>query len=184
VGDTKYTKLAGAASRIKSGRLGAAWRECDRRKDEEGRAGEEAKALLGNLEGYAARMFRRAEEAKGSSPAEAVETLRKLKAQFAGAPQADEAAKRLDELDGDKAFQAELKAQRDYEGIEETLAKAKVPERPAKPADAKHWDRRYGSVVRRVKSRVDRMKRSYPDARFTKEAEALLARLAPGAPEE
>jgi len=175
LGEMKYRELRAAASEVKAGRLGQAWKLCAARKDAEGPAGEEARFLLGRLDRHAQRVLTRTEGCRKDSPGECMEMLTELRKQYAGSPHGDAAAKRLEALGAEKEFQVDLKAERMLRPIERAVGK--IPPRPDDRAAQSSWKRRYGSAARQIKGRVESMKKQYPDSQFTQKAEELLARL-------
>ena len=175
LGDMKYTALRGAAAKVKSGKLGEAWKECSVKKDADGQAGKEASYLLARLEAHAKRLAEKAERCRTTSPARCVELLKKLQRLYAGTPYGRKAAEKLQALSAEKAFQAELKAEREYRAI--ARAAGRIPPCPSNQAARATWARRFGSAAKRIKARVGRLKKQYPDSQFAARAEMLLREL-------
>ena len=178
LGDVKYTVMKAAAAHVVAGRLGRAWTACEAKRKDTGRAGEESKLLLANLDRYASSLQKRTEKYRTEDPARCLAVLKKLKTEFAGCEISTAADAKLKELAGDKAFQTELKAQQMYAPI--AAAFGKVPPRPADPRDRVRWQARWAGGIRQIKARVDQLKEQYPDSRFSAEAEKKLAQLIGG----
>ena len=105
----------------------------------------------------------------------AVELLKKLQRLYAGTPYGRKAAEKLQALSAEKAFQAELKAEREYRAI--ARAAGRIPPCPSNQAARATWARRFGSAAKRIKARVGRLKKQYPDSQFAARAEMLLREL-------
>jgi len=172
LGEMKYTAMAAAAQKVRAGRLGAAWTECKAKAGAEGAAGKEATFLLANLDRHAGRLAEQAETAQTESPAQCLALLTRLKREFAGAPPAAEADKKLKGLAKDKAFQTERKAERPYGII--ARAAAQVPPCPTDAEAKAAWIRRYGAGARQIKARVEALKKQFPETRAAEKADKLL----------
>ncbi len=169
LGEMKYTAMRAVATDAKAGRLGRAWKACEKKADAEGRAGEEAKYLLANLKRYADRQKRRAEKQQTEAPAKCLATWQELNRRYVGTEIAEQAGSKLKELAADKAFQAELKAERAYHPI--SIAFGKVPTCPKDGKARTLWQARWGGAARQIKARVDALKKQYPDSHFAAKAE-------------
>lgn len=174
LGDMKYKKLAAAASKAKSGKLGEAYKKCKEDKDADSQLGKEAAYLFANLERYAELLKKKAENTE-ESPAAAVEALKKLEKTFAGTEYGEKAAAKLEELAEDKEFQTELKADKLYLAIAKaSWSVAPLPKGKAKRAK---WSRKFAKKFKAVKARVRKLKKKYPDTAAAQKAETLLNEL-------
>ncbi len=172
LGDTQYKAMRTAAQHVLGGRLGRAWKLCEAKKDEQGPAGTEARALRANLQRHAARLKRRAETFQTEGPSRCLETLRATKTQFAGCDFAQSADEKLKELAKDGVFQKELKAERLYATI--AGACARVPPCPTEARQKARWVARYRGAALQIKARVDQLQKLYPDSRSAAKAQELF----------
>ncbi|MCD4824853.1 MAG: TlpA family protein disulfide reductase [Phycisphaerae bacterium] len=174
LGGMKYKKLADVAKKIKTGKLGEAYKKCEESKDADGRLGEEAAYLFANLEHYAKRLEEKAENEK-ESPIAAMIALAKLKKSFAGTEYGDNAAEKIKKLKKDKEFQTELKADKIYLAIRR--ASWRVAPRPTDKAQQAKWAKMFGKGLRAIKLKVEKLKKKYPDTTAAEKAETLLNNL-------
>lgn len=98
LGSKKYTAMASAAGKVRSGRLGEAWKECKAKAGAKGKTGREASDLLARLDRHGRSLLDKARRAAKAAPAKAKELLIRVRKQFRGAPYAEQAEKLLAEL--------------------------------------------------------------------------------------
>ncbi|MHC4716293.1 MAG: TlpA disulfide reductase family protein [Planctomycetota bacterium] len=98
LGSKKYTAMASAAGKVRSGRLGEAWKECKAKAGAKGKAGLEASDLLARLDRHGRSLLDKARQAAKAAPAKAKDLLIRVRKQFRGAPYAEQAEKLLAEL--------------------------------------------------------------------------------------
>jgi len=103
LGGRTYPTMARAVARIKAGRLGEAWQICQAGAAAEGKAGQEARELLASLDRHARRRLDRARRTRAADPTAAAAILRKLAADYRGAPPAAEAERLLKEMSPKRA---------------------------------------------------------------------------------
>jgi thiol-disulfide isomerase/thioredoxin len=171
LGDMKYKELSAVASKVKSGKLGNAYKKCKKDKDADGRLGKEAAQLFANLDRYARRLEQKAGN-ENDSPIAAVEALKKLKKSFAGTEYGENAAAKLKGLFKDKEFQTALKADKQYQAI--VKASWSVAPQPADKSQQGKWSRKFGKKFKSIKARVQVLKKKYPDTVAAQKAETLL----------
>jgi thiol-disulfide isomerase/thioredoxin len=175
LGQTEYAKLDSAAEKVKNGHFASAYKQCLAAKDKEGDVGEEAKALLAGLDADAKALLDKADQGKLDSPLTTENLLQQIAGEYAGTLHGDAAKKTLAELKTNADFQNEIKAEREYLTIAETVEN--IPERPDDPAKAKAWKARHTGNIRALQARIERFKKKYPDSPFGAKAERLLAPL-------
>ncbi len=157
---------------IKAGRLGIAYRKCEKLADTDDDASEEAKDIKGLLDNYHERQLELFQEQKTAAPTEAVKTLGGISKTFRGTAFSKKARATLAELKKDKEFQTLLKSYRLCERIMTAIKKIPVP--PADEDDRKKWDRKYKARITRIYRQVEVFEKKYPDSPFTEKLEEAL----------
>jgi hypothetical protein len=134
------------------------------------RTAAEAKLLVGQLvEGGR----RRVDEAAGllkDDPVTAYDQVRRVAATFKGTSVADEARKMLTDLEKDKAVMAEVRARPSLEAIKKMGDQLSAA--AGKDVDPKGaaFQRAFAPTLRQMRSKLQSMKRSWPEAKATREA--------------
>ncbi|MCK5113492.1 MAG: hypothetical protein KAR11_01865 [Phycisphaerae bacterium] len=150
---------------IKAGKLGVAYRRCEKYSDSEGDLGAESSELKKLMEAYHQQKLELFEEQKTTSPVEAMATLKGISKAFAGTEFAREAKKTLAKLKRNKEFKALLKSFKQYERIMAMIKK--IPEPPADDSAYKKWVRKYKGKITGLNRKIDAFEKKHPDNPFT-----------------
>ncbi|MBI4569793.1 MAG: hypothetical protein HY719_15480 [Planctomycetes bacterium] len=135
LGERPYRKLGSLATAVRSrAALGKALAEADKLREKEGDEGEEARLLFERLERHAKAQTMHAAFLEGDDPEEAPGFYDALAKTWVGCQYGADAAKRAAALRKDPAFQREIAAMREYEGMMQTLAKEFDPRNEKKGA--------------------------------------------------
>lgn len=175
LGGREYKRLSETVRQIKMGRLGVAYKQCQFMQKKPGDAGAEATALLAGLDAAAADMFDRVDKNRTESPAATVKVLKDIQKMFGGTDHYKAATDLLKQLAGDKEFQAELKAEKEYLII--TGGAAKLPPRPTTLMELEAWKSKYASPIRQIKRRIELFRKKFPDSRFVGKLDQVALRL-------
>ena len=174
LGSMEYKELADAAKHVKAGRLGAAYKLAEEKVKAGGDAGAEAKEILARLNRDADARYKDAEDYT-HPPAERIRMLQEMAKLYAGSARGDKAADRLKEWKTDDTLKKELLAEREF--LNFAPAAKQIPVPPADPAKQRQWMGQYGSAVRGLITRVDRMRKKYPFTWGLRQAEDLVTKL-------
>lgn len=138
-----------------------------------GDLGEDANALLKAMTAAGTKKLEEAAAKKDSDPLEAFLLIEKVPATYKGAPIATEATDLLNKLKADKAVKAELAARPALEKvklIDQQLGLG--ADDPRKP----EWQKAHKEPLKQLKDKVSQMKKTWPDAKSTHDAEAIADR--------
>jgi len=184
LGDAEYPKSAAILSKIRAGKLGEAMALCKKAQDKGGQAADEAALLLASLERNAKRLLAKAHRTLKRHPQSAIDTLARVKRQYANSAFGEQAEARLKELSQDESLQNELTAERECRPLIRALGA--IPRFPynAKSSHQNRWVRTYGPTLRAAKARIGRLSKKYADTRALKQAEALFHEAMPERPEK
>ena len=168
----EFPKSLGIVKQIKAGRLGAAYRKCEKNSDKQGDVGTEATELKELLEGYHQQQIELFQEQKTDAPTDAMKTLGGISKTFRGTKFSKEAQKNLTELKKDKEFQTRLKSYRECERILGMIGK--IPDPPADDDDHKKWKRKYKAKIAGLGRKVEAFRKKHPDSPFIKKLEDAM----------
>ncbi len=174
----KYKFMLSAIARIKQNRLGDAWKECEARKDDANKRGDQARALLDGLEKYADRLIERAEKSKSESPKKAVELLTKVRDSYKKAPKGEAATKMLQEWLSDAKFKAEMRAEVSYRAIERMVER--IPPRPMGGPERQTWERRWGRSFAALERAMKKFEKDHAGTEFVERAKGLVTGISEG----
>jgi hypothetical protein len=160
---------------IKAGRLGVAYRRCEKYSDSEGDVGTEASELKELLEKYHKRQFELFQDQKIDAPTEAIETLGDISKAFRGTDFSKKAQKTLAELKKDKDFQILLKSYKEYERIVGMIEK--IPAPPADDSSHKRWKRKYKTRITGLSRKIEIFRKKYPDSPFIQKLDDAMVPL-------
>ena len=184
IGDAKYPKSGAILAKIRAGRLGDAVALCQKAKEKEGQAGEEAATLLAALERNATRLLAKAEKSLKLYPQHALETFSQVKKEYAGSPFRDKADARLKGLAKDESLQNELAAERQLRPVIQALGTVTRFPYDHKASEQNRWVRRHGQTLKTAKAKIGRLRKKYAETRAFQEAEALFKEVMPAKPEK
>ena len=176
LGKREYTRLAGAAALVKTGRLGAAHKQCSDKRDAPGQTGEEARCILARLDRLAEGMFKEADDF-ALSPTERITALQGIRKIFSGSAQGDSAAEKLKSWKTEETLRNELRAEREFEIIRR--AAEPLGKRPGDQAKRKLWESRHAGALRALRTRAAMMRKKYPFTWGLRKAEEMVAKLTP-----
>jgi len=168
----EFSASVGIVKQIKAGRLGVAYRRCEKYSDTQGDAGDEATELKELLEKYHEQQLELFQEQKIAAPTDAMKTLGDISKTFRGTEFSKEAQKTLAELKRDKDFKLLLKSYKEYERILRMIGK--IPDPPADDDDHKKWNRRYKARIAGLARRIKIFGKKYPDSQFTEKLEDAM----------
>ena len=138
-----------------------------------GQVGEDARALLAAMTAGGQRKLDQAKEKKDAEPLAAFLLIEKVPAAYKGTPLATEANELLARLKGEKAVKAELLARPALEAVkklDQQLGLGRAD--PSKP----EWQKANKEPLRQLKTKVEQMKKAWPEAKSTQEAVAIAGR--------
>ena len=168
----EFPKSAVIVKLIKAGKLGVAYRRCEKYSDSEGDVGSEASELKKLLEEYHKKQLELFQKQKTTAPTDAMETLNGIAKTFRGTEFSREAQKKLNALKKDKEFRVLLKS---YKECEEIMAMIeKIPDPPADDDDHKRWKRKYKSKITGLSRRIETFRKKYPDNPFIQKLQDAL----------
>jgi len=132
-----------------------------------GDAGADAKGLLAAMTAGGRKKLERAESVISSDPVEAFILVETLPAVYKGSPLATEASEMLSKLRKEKSVTTEVNARQALEGVKK-LDQQLNPgaQDPKKP----EFQKANAPLLKQLKNKTQQMKKSWPDARATKEA--------------
>jgi hypothetical protein len=142
-------------------------------------AGKQAKAVIARLQSGAQAKLDEAKQLKSDDPVAAYDTVNGVSARWKGTTLGKEAADLTAKLRDDKAVAAELKARPTLEKLKAaetaimTAAKDKEP-------DSAEFKKAFAPQLKQIEQTLATMKKSFPDAPATAEAEELAKRLGAG----
>ena len=174
----KFKFMLSAVAKIKQNRLADAWKDCDAKKDETTKRGNQARALLDGLEKYADRLMERAEKNKSESPKKAIELLTELSKAYKKAPKGEAAAKMLREWLSDEEFKVEMRAEASFRVIERMVQR--LPPRPTGEPEREAWERRWGRSFAALERTFKKFQKDHPGTKFVERAKRLVAAIADG----
>lgn len=132
-----------------------------------GDAGEDAKGLLAAMTAGGRKKLEAAEAVKSSDPVAAFELVENIPASYKGSPLANEANAMIGKLRREKAVAMELTARQYLESVKKLDQQLGLgAQDPKKP----EFQKNYAPQLRQLKSKVQVMKKAWPDTRATKEA--------------
>lgn len=174
LGPMEYKELAEAAKHVQSGKLGAAHALATEKVKGGGPAAVEAREILARLNRDADARYKDAEDYT-HPPTERIKMLQEMAKLYDGSTQGDKAADRLKEWKTDDTLKKELLAEREF--LSFAPAANQIPVPPADPAKQRQWMSKYGSSVRSLMTRVDRMRKKYAFTWGLRQAEDLITKL-------
>lgn len=174
----KYKLMLSAIAKIKQNRLGDAWKDCEARKNDVSKRGDQARALLDGLGQYADRLIQRAEKYKSSSPTKAADLLTNVSQAYKKGPKGEAAAKMLQEWTSDAKFQAERRAEAPFRVIERMADR--IPPRPMGGPERKTWERRWSRSFTTLERALKKFQKDYAGTDFVEKAKRLVTGIAEG----
>jgi hypothetical protein len=135
-------------------------------------AAEEAKDLVARLTETGRQRVEQAEALRKDDPLAAYGKLERVPTAFKGSPVAAKASTLLAELKKDKALTAELKARPSLATLQQLDAQLSARAGKADPKDPA-FQRVHAGTLRQMKTTLQQMKKSWPDAKATAEATAI-----------
>lgn len=175
--DTFGPQLTGAVAELKRGQsphlvLPKVLKQLD------GPAAEDAKALLKSLTAVGQRAYDRANERAAADPVGAFRLAESLPAAYKGTPLAAAAAALVARLKTDTAVAVELAARPTLATVRQLGTRLALELGTGKPADAE-FQKANAELLGQLREAVARMRKDWPTARVTAEAEAIAGRFAP-----
>jgi thiol-disulfide isomerase/thioredoxin len=138
-----------------------------------GDAGEDAKALLASMTAVGKKKLDEANEKKAGEPLEAFLLIEKVPAAYKGSPLATEANELLAKLKAEKAVKAELAARPALEAVKKLDMQLGLgADDPHKP----EWQKAHKEPLKELKTKVQSMKKAWPDAKSTQDAVVIAER--------
>jgi thiol-disulfide isomerase/thioredoxin len=138
-----------------------------------GQVGEDAKALLASMTAGGQKKLDQAKEKKEGEPLEAFLLIEKVPTAFKGTPLATEASELVNKLKADKAVKAELSARPALEGVKKLDQQLGLGADDPRKAE---WQKAHKEPLKQLKTKVEQMKKAWPDAKSTQEAVAIAER--------
>jgi thiol-disulfide isomerase/thioredoxin len=138
-----------------------------------GDTGEDAKALLASMTAVGRKRLAEATEKKNNEPLEAFLAIEKVPTAFKGTPLATEANELIAKLKADKAVKAELSARPALEVVKKLDQQLGLGADDPRKVD---WQKAHKEPLTQLKHKVQAMKKAWPEAKSTQEAEAIADR--------
>lgn len=145
----------------------------------DGPDGKEAKAVIAKLQSGALAKLDEAKKAKDDDPIAAYEAVSGVSARWKGTTLGKEAADLTAKLKEHKLVAAELKARPTLEKLKATEAAILAAAKGKEPESAE-FKKAFAPQLKQIEQTLATMKKSYPDAPATAEAEEIAGRLGVG----
>jgi hypothetical protein len=139
----------------------------------------EAKAIIARLQSGAQTRIDTAKRDMKDEPIAAYDSAVQVVARWKGSPVGKEAAELVAKLKDDKAVAAELKARPTLEKIKATETAILAAAKDKEPGSAE-FKKAFGPPLKQLEQQVANLKKAYPDAPATAEAEEIAKRLGVG----
>lgn len=142
-------------------------------------AAKEAKAIVARMQSGAQSRLDEAKKGMKDEPIASYDAAVQVAARWKGTPMGKEAAELTAKLKDDKAVAAELKARPALEKVKATETAINAAAKGKEP-DSAEFKKAFAPQLKQVEQAVATMKKSYPDAPATAEAEEIAKRLGVG----